>query len=214
MPTHITILDDPDPRDIYTVGASPSSGPFPITFNFFDAVNDITVIKTVAGVDTKLVYGNDFTVVGDTTYDGGFHGGSMSLNVAVTNCTITQYYNPLFQRTDDFPNVGKFNMQTFNTTLDRFVTLLQALRASLSRTPSLPVTTSLLNILFPLPVASKAIGWNASANGLTNLDLAALGALALPLPVAQGGTAAIDAPAATRNLGLAGAQILQIQNFA
>ena len=179
MPTHITIADNADPRDLYAIGATPTSV-FPITFAFFN-LGDVKVIKTVAGVDTQLILGADYSVTPDTTFDGGYIGGSLTLSVPVTNCNLTVYYDAPLQRLDDLPNTGPFDIRTLNTTLDRYMTLLQQLRAAIRRIPILSITTAgdLLDLIFPPPIPYALIGWDPTGTHLVDY---------LPEQIVGGGT--------------------------
>ncbi len=171
MPSHIQIADNADPRDRYVVGGAPTSA-FTVTFFFFDIATDVGVVKTVAGVDTELVWNVDYTVVGNTNYLGGFDGGAVNLTNPVTNCQITTYLKPPLKRTDDFATSGPFDIPTLNTTLDRFVTLVQRVHGILRRVPRFATSSaaSFLDMLFPTPVADKYLGWNSAGTLLVNLN--------------------------------------------
>jgi hypothetical protein len=60
----------------------------------------------------------------------------------------------------------------------------------------------------PAPGAAQFLRWNDAGTALEAVPLAPLGAIGLPVSVAQGGTGAIAAPAARNNLGLGAAALL------
>ena len=172
MPTHITIADNADPRDLYAIGGTPVSV-FPITFVFFK-VGDVKVIKTVAGVDTQLILGADYSVTPDTTFDGGYIGGSLTLGVPVTNCNLTVYYDAPLERLDDLPNTGPFDIRTLNTTLDRYMTLLQQLRRRSAVPLSITTAGDLLDLIFPRPsLCAHRLGPDRHASSTTPRRLSA-----------------------------------------
>ena len=116
MPAHIPVSENTDPREQYAVGSTPTTGPWTFDFPVF-AAGDVIVVKTVAGVDTELVLGVDYTQILNSTYEGGYDGGSITAIAPLSDCTLTIYRDTPIERTDDFPNTGSFNIKTLNTTL-------------------------------------------------------------------------------------------------
>ncbi len=111
----------------YTVGATPSTGPFTIPFSFFDN-DDIRVSHDDGTVITELVNVTDFVVTG-TAVEGGFDGGSLTLNVAVSDVTLKVYRSIIIDRTINFPEFGLFNVGLLNTQLNKVIAIEQELAA-------------------------------------------------------------------------------------
>lgn len=193
---HITVPHDPDPRSQSIVGGTPTTGPFVFGFVIF-ATDDINVYNGT----TLLTEGVDYTVTPTPGTEGGYDGGSVTLTVAVSNTTITIAYEPDLKRLDDFPDAGPFNIGTLNTTLDRFVTLIQYLNGFLGRALTLPITTTFDDPILPEPVANRALFVNNAADALEWRDVATLGALSLPVSVANGGSGQANAAWARGMIG-------------
>jgi hypothetical protein len=194
---HVTISDNEDPRTQHNVGGTPTSGPFTFNFVVFDA-DDVSVY--IDDAETPLAAGIDYSISLTAGTEGGYIGGNIVLTVPVSNVRITLAYEPLYQRLDDFPTTGIFNITTLNTTLDRFVTLLQHLRGTIGRTIVLPVTTAFSNLVFPAPEADKALFTNSAGDGLEWRLLTGLGVISIPVSVVDGGTGAITALGAWNNI--------------
>ena len=111
----------------YTVGSTPSTGPFTIPFSFFED-DDIRVSVDDGTVITELVNITDFTVNG-TAVDGGFDGGDLTLLVAVADVTLKVYRSIVIDRIINFPEFGLFNIGLLNTQLNKVIAIEQELAA-------------------------------------------------------------------------------------
>jgi hypothetical protein len=185
---HVIISND-DPRETYHPSSPQAT--FTIPFAFFD-VADIRVI--VDGDDA--VYNAspatalEFSVAGNVA-DGGFQGGTFTLGVTVDDVDVIVYREVPSTRTTDFPYPSPtLNIKELNTQIDKVFAILQQFGRDIGRTVKLAVASTLEAINLPVPEAAKLLRWNASENGLENVDITGMGALSLPLSLAQGGTSA------------------------
>jgi hypothetical protein len=112
------IIDDISPRISHVVGATPRTE-FEVPFAFFEE-SDLVV---TVGPDT-FVLDTDYTVDGITA-DGGFQGGTVTLEDAVTSITVTIERNVPIERTTDFPDSGPLNIKALNTQFDKLFAILQ-----------------------------------------------------------------------------------------
>ena len=186
MADHITIGSD-DPREQTIVGGTPQST-FTYLFEHFD----------IAGADI-LVYDGDtetpvssaiYTITPNTGTEGGYVGGTIELDSAVTNTTITTELDLAYTRNQDFPTVGVFNITSLNTVLDRLTLIGKQLASHFSRSLHLPHTDANARIT-ALPAAAtratKVLGFDS--NGDPVVSTQTLATLEAP------GTSAIDAAA-------------------
>lgn len=126
--THITVPDD-DPFVEFAVVGSTSD--FAFTFAYFDAT-DLRV--TVNSVELAQA---DFTVVGTTGYEGGYPGGTVTLDTPVTNSTVRIWSEIPPARTRDFLEGTGFPSEAVNTELDRLTARGRDVRLRFQRTPVL-----------------------------------------------------------------------------
>jgi hypothetical protein len=186
---HVTVPDEPT-RVSYTVTTS-DDGPFSFAFSYFSA-DDIEVYN-----GTSLIDPNDYTLTPVTTADGGYEGGSITLDTPVSNTTISIIRNVPIERTTDFPVSGPFAVNTLNSWLDKTYAILQQIATKLTR--SIRLTDTDASATLTLPVAAsralKILSFDASGN-VTVTDVANIGDLQLPVSVANGGTGQITASAA------------------
>lgn len=154
------IVDTTSPRADYTVGATAQSV-FTVPFAFF---NTSDLLVYVGGVLKTLT--TDYTVTG-TAVDGGFQGGSVTLNTAVTNTTVSVIRNTPIERTTDFPYPSPtLNIQALDTQLDEFTAWMQQLNANIGRTLAQPTTDATAMSALPATAnrASKFLGFDANGN--------------------------------------------------
>jgi len=90
------------------------------------------------------------------------------------------------------------------TAFDRLTLIAQRNKDRLDRAFVLSDSdVSAPSLVIPSPEASTALMWNATADALENVEVTTLGAVSIPVPISQGGTAAITASTARTSLGLA-----------
>lgn len=132
---HVTV-EDVNTRKVYTVGGSPQTA-FTIPFTFYEDAN----IKVYNG--STLVSSNDYTIAGNAGTDGGYEGGTVTLDVAVSNTNITILLDIAVERTADFPQSADFNIPALNTQLDKITSILQKHNELLRRCLKLPVNSNI-----------------------------------------------------------------------
>jgi hypothetical protein len=126
--THITVPDD-DP--FLETAVTGSTSAFPFTFTYFDAT-DLRV--TVNSVELAQA---DFEVVGTPGYEGGYPGGTVTLDVAVSNSTVRIWSEMPPARVNDFLEGPGFPARSINTELDRLTARQRDVRLRFQRTPVL-----------------------------------------------------------------------------
>jgi len=132
--TQITIAAN-DAVDQYAVGSAPTTGPFTISYPYFNE-NDIKVY--VDGVLKTIT--THYTISG-TAVDDGFSGGTVTFVSNISNVTLTLNRDVPIARESDFPTSGIFNIGTLNTTLDKAYAILQQINTIISRAISRPSTS-------------------------------------------------------------------------
>lgn len=130
-------------------------------------------------------------------------GGTLTMLVAPpTGYTLVIYRDPAITQTTDWTDGDNLPAASIENAMDRQTMISLRLRDLVDRSFRLPDSdTSGASVLLPAPKADKALVWNNAGNALENADIAALGAVTLPLTVAQGGTNAITAADARTSLG-------------
>ncbi len=159
---HITIQNQPV-QIYYTVGGTPDDE-FIIPFAFFNE-EDILLYKD----NIRVTSG--FTVTGDPGNEGGFSGGTLTLDTPVSNVDIAIIRNVQVERVTDFPISGPFNINQLNTDLDRVIAIIQQLRDELGISVRLDISAdnSFIDMQLPGPAAGNVIAWNDAGNAVTNL---------------------------------------------
>ena len=170
--SHVTVPDRTR-RVQFSVGGSPSTGPFSFNFSYF-ASGDIKVYKGT----TLLTLTTDYTLTGVAGTDGGYEGGSVTLVVAASNTTITVLSDIPIERVSDFPDAGSFNRGVLNTTFDKHVAMMRELEDRFARALLSPVTDP-TSLVMDLPAqasrASKVLAFDSSGQPVaSNQTLATL----------------------------------------
>lgn len=122
----ITIADA-TPRVQYTVGSTPTTGPYTIPWPYYDE-DDILVYVD----DTLQTITTDYTVSG-TAVDDGFSGGSITFVSSISSVTVTLRRDIPVARVTDFPSSGPFDIAALNTQLDKSYAILQQYEETINR---------------------------------------------------------------------------------
>ena len=181
-----------------------STTSFSVPFIFWTD-DDLKVILTDSdGVETTWTRGTQYTVTGDPGTTGTIEVITSPTDYTpATGETLTILSNLSDTQDTDLIEGGQFPTASVEQQLDQIVRQIQQAAEELGRTVQFVESSTVSGPLgLPDPVASQFLRWNTGATDLENADLASLGALGLPVAVADGGTGAITAAAARTNLGL------------
>ncbi len=204
---NLTIEDGP-PRDQYVIGATPTFGPFTISFEYFaDADIDVFLVDA-AGNSVTLVNTVDYNITGNPADDFGFKGGSLLLTALASNSTIIISSDLAITRTVKFPLSGKFPINTLNLQLDKIFVILKQLRTSFNR--SVRLADDDPTAAFSLPTKAARAGKFMAFDSL-GAAIASAGTVgASPIPVTAYAETLLDDPdasAARTTLGLGAAAV-------
>ena len=146
-----------------TFTATAGQTAFAISFEFFDE-DDLKVYKN----GTQLTKTTHYTVTPNTTYSGGFNGGTITLGTgAALNDKIVIALDMAPQRSTDFPTSGPFNIDTLNTQIDKSWLMFKQVEAELARKTGYSVTyTGGASPALPEPVANYYIRYNSGGTAL------------------------------------------------
>lgn len=117
------------------------------------------------------VYANDSLLTeGYSVNRNKEQGGSVIFSTPPSLGTIiTLYRNLDLKRTTNFQEVGPFRTSKVNLEFDYQLACMEQLQDTISRTVTFPpYAPPQLNAALPMPVAGKAIIWNAEGNSLQN----------------------------------------------
>lgn len=160
--------------------ATPKAGPFigngvttsfPFAFKVF-AKSEVKVTLAVlaTGAESVLVLDSDYTITLNPDQNTN-PGGSVTYNPSGTPMasthSLTLTSNVLETQGTDITNGGGFYPEVIEDALDRAVILVKQLREVISRSLTIPVSSTASTVM-PSPQASAFIGWNASATALIN----------------------------------------------
>jgi hypothetical protein len=159
-------ISENDGIAVYSVGSTPSTGPFAIDFPYF-LTSEITVKKTVSGVETTLVSGTDYNISG-TAADDGYSSGSVTLVASVSSCTITIERALQATKATNFAVAGPLQIKTLNTFFSRLFSFVQDLRRKDALSVRVPSSDYGLD-LEASSVATrkgKVLAWHATTGAL------------------------------------------------
>ncbi|MDD3311303.1 phage tail fiber protein [Pseudodesulfovibrio sp.] len=174
-----------------------STTAFAIPFPFI-ANQDLEVVLSGADGERVLTLGTDYQLSGA----GESGGGTCTLTTPpATGETLVIRRDPAPVQEVDYVENDAFPASTHEGALDKLTMICQALAERLDRTITFRVSSAVSGVQLPDPAPGRVLGWNGGGDDLSNLDLAALGEIALPLAVSQGGTGATESAQALANLG-------------
>lgn len=162
-------------------GATRKAGPytgdgvtvsFPFTFKVFAAADLLVVQTDLTPIDTTQVLTSNYTVSLNANQDST-PGGSVTMVVAPpTGYLLTVGSQMANTQTLVIANLGGFYPTVINDALDRSMIAIAQLAEKSTRSLTLPFSSSAgVSTTLPVPVASNAIGWNATGTALVNYAL-------------------------------------------
>lgn len=159
--------------------------------------------------DHIAVYVDDVLQTLTTDYTVTDVGASAGGDIAFTSPPTTGTANviflravPLTQETDYVEN-DPFPAESHEDALDKLTMIVQQQQEQIDRSILLsPTAPAGSTLVIPAPEADAVLGWNTAADALENKTIAAIGAVTLPLSVAEGGTGATTAADARTALDL------------
>jgi len=127
------------------------------------------VTDTTTSTDTDLIL-NDGGVDGYTvTIDDDGVGGYITVNDArSTDYTITIYREYEETQISNYADYNSFPAETVEDDYDKGTMIDQQISEVQGRTLTLPITVTGVDTTLPVPEAGRPIGWNDTADGLTN----------------------------------------------
>ena len=152
---------------------------------YFLATTDLTVIKTVAGVDSTLVLGTHYTVSGA----GNELGGSITMIGGANGDVITIYRAVAFNQDTELTYAGQQPAATLERGYDRLVMQVQKLGEQVKRALRIPVSNAEVAEMSLNARKGKTLQFNASTGALELTDSADSAAAAAQASAA----AAVDA---------------------
>jgi hypothetical protein len=99
----------------------------------------------------------------------------ISGTILPTGSTLTINGNMAYSQGTQLPSGGAYNATNVEAALDRLTILTQQLLEAVSRSVSLPVSTSLSSAALPTPTANTLVGWNNTGTALINVDETTIG---------------------------------------
>jgi microcystin-dependent protein len=184
---------------------------------FFDSADlTVYVVTDATDVATTLVEGTDYTVSGGSGSTGTVNlaGGSDPHGALFSGTTLVIVRDLSILQATDLVNNDSSDAEVLEDALDRAIMILQQLSTRIDRSAALAdsdVTGASTEL--PTPTASKLLGWNSAADGLTNYASSAI--IASIVPTAFMETVLDDADAATARstLGLGSAAVEPTTTF-
>lgn len=173
---------------------------FAYTFKVFDEDDLVVIIRDANGVETTKTITTDYTVSGVGNANGG--NVTMLTAPASTETLLILREQPITQGLDLVPN-DPFPADSIEEALDKLVFMMQQQAEELDRCIKLSKTNTMTSTEFTVSAADRAnevFSFDASGE-LSIQPLGVVGAVTLPLSLANGGTAATDAATARTNLG-------------
>ncbi len=139
-----------------------------------------------------------FTVTGI----GNQGGGTAVFTVAPAAGTLSLVREVPFTQAFDYITGGKFPADTHERLADLAVMMIQQLKDIADRSLQLPLSSDVNDLRLPEPIAEYLLQWNATADGLNNVQLSDLNALITTTPFSESLLDDPDAATARTTLGV------------
>lgn len=163
--------------------------------------------RFLANADLKVYQGETLKTITThytVTGAGDDSGGTVTFLTAPANLEeVVIIRDPAITQGLDLVENDPLPAESVEDSLDKLTMIAQRLDDRIDRSFVLSdaaVTSTDLTI--PVPVADEVLKWNAAGDALESATIADIGAVGIPVPVAQGGTGATTASAARTNLGI------------
>jgi hypothetical protein len=141
---------------------------FTVPFRFLDNTHLQVIRTSAAGVDTTLVLSTDYTVTGA----GAATGTITMVTAPASGEKLTIVRSMPFSQQIDLVNGDPLPAETLEAGLDARAMEAQQLKDSISRSLSLPTSSSASAVL-PEAIPLALLGWNATGNALQSFAGAA-----------------------------------------
>ena len=162
----MTVESTENPRKRYSANGVTTEFTIPFPFIENDHI-DVSLYNPTTDVETPWTENSEYTIVDD----GSFGKVVAASAPASGNYLIIQRNTPITQGTD-YESNRPTPAAVDEAAIDKVTLLIQERLEELSRCLKLPPTSDTgFDTLLPTPMANRAIGWNATADGLENLVL-------------------------------------------
>jgi hypothetical protein len=151
-----------------------STTAFAFAFKIFTTA-EVQVTRTASGVDTVLTLTTHYTVTLNSNQNLNPGGTVTMLTAPAVGQSITITSNVLNLQPTAVANLGAFYPEVVNDSLDRATIQIQQLDERLDRALVVPVSSSGINTVLPVPQSNALIGWNSGATALQNVNGTGLG---------------------------------------
>ena len=145
-----------------------------VTYPYTNKILDQDDLKVYVS-DVLQTIGTDYTVSGVGTAAGGnvtfLAAPAVGATVLLTKDGVE------FTQETDYVENDAFPAAAHEDALDKLTNIAQKIWDYVRRSVKVPITSTLIDLEFPTPQASTYLGWNATADGLENYSLVALGSI-------------------------------------
>jgi len=155
------IISDQDVRRIIAIGGTPTTGPHTFSFFYFDDDDIEVYVDGVLQVKTA-----DYTVTPTVTNDDGFEGGTVTTTASLSDATLAIVLALPFAKNSNMSVNAAFDVATLNTTLSKFIAMLQTVREWKTRAITVPVDEEPSGIVLPAAAvrANGFMGFDSSGD--------------------------------------------------